>query len=344
MAKNTKPTVFKRSPIVIVKDFIGIEVLAGLVYILAGFLFYYAKLYRSLPVSQYVSYQIAQAIFLFGAETFLIMYVFFRWHRESFSVVEQQLIHRQGVLWRQKMAISLSTVHTISYRQGPLGKLVKYGTIQLIDPALAKPISFRHIPDPQDVVAVLTQAQAGRQRTETPKGEASVPAGKFLKLDSQGVLTVAEHEGLEFKSTFRWDMRANRVNKDLEKSAMKTVAAFLNTRGGHLVIGVDDTKNVVGMELDYQTLGKPNGDGFENHFSHIFHNMIGAEFRQFVRLTQQKQDDKEYCVVAVAPAPRPVYLKSDENEEFYIRTGNGTTSLKFSQAAGYIENRFRKRK
>ena len=104
--------------------------------------------------------------------------------------------------------------------------------------------------------------------------------------------------------------------------------------------GVDDQKRVVGLTADYATLGKPDADGLENHFTHLFHKMIGAEFRQFVRLHWDKMEDKECCVVAVAPAPKPAYLRSDDNEEFYIRTGNGTTALKFSEASSYISSRF----
>ena len=149
-----------------------------------------------------------------------------------------------------------------------------------------------------------------------------------------------EHEGLEFKSSFRWDLKANRINKNLEKVVMKTVAAFLNSRGGQLVLGVDDQKNILGVDHDFKTLGRADSDGFENHFSHVFNNMIGAEHRQFVKLTWVKHEDKNCCIVVVMPSVHPVYLRSDENEEFYIRTGNGTTSLKLSEAYGYIKTRF----
>jgi len=137
-------------------------------------------------------------------------------------------------------------------------------------------------------------------------------------------------------------MRGSKVNKNLERAAMKTVAAFLNSSGGQLVIGVDDEKKTLGLDKDYDTLGRPNADGFENHFSHIFNNMIGAEFRQLVRLAWTSVGDKECCVINVIPSIRPVYLKTDESEEFYIRTGNGTTSLRLSEANSYINSRFRK--
>jgi predicted HTH transcriptional regulator len=53
---------------------------------------------------------------------------------------------------------------------------------------------------------------------------------------------LAEGEGptVEFKSSFRYDFKASRVNKELTKAVVKTLAAFLNSRGGTLLIGIDD--------------------------------------------------------------------------------------------------------
>jgi len=41
------------------------------------------------------------------------------------------------------------------------------------------------------------------------------------------------------------------------------------------------------------------------------------------------------------PANKPAYLKFDSEEEFYIRTGNGTTALRLSEAASYVDYRWR---
>ena len=50
-----------------------------------------------------------------------------------------------------------------------------------------------------------------------------------------------------FKSTLRWSLKENR--KDAERvthAVVKTIAAFLNTEGGDLIIGVNDAGEVVG--------------------------------------------------------------------------------------------------
>lgn len=327
------PIKIKPSPIIIVKNFLILQVGAVLVYFIAGYATHYAQFYRALKISEVISFQIAQAVFIFTAEFILIFYIFFRWHREYYEIQSGQVVHASGLLHRRRTTIPLQQVTSVAYHRGPLGKIAQYGTIELKDHRSQNVAVLKHIPDPHHWTDLILKS----------KQQAELPAFYNRPPDLLTLLQTEEHEGLEFKSTFRWDLRSQKVNQHLEKSSLKTIAAFLNSRGGLLVLGVHDNKSVVGLAQDFATLGKENADGFENHFSHIFHKMIGPEFRHLVRLHWQKAGDKECCMVNVAPAHKPAYLKNEENEEFYIRTGNGTTSLKFSEASDYIEGRFSKR-
>src|SRR3989344_5765657 len=150
------------------------------------------------------------------------------------------------------------------------------------------------------------------------------------------MLRSGEHERLEFKTSLRWDMKRDQVNKELEKSVMKTVAAFLNSDGGNLLIGVGDKGELLGLENDLASLPKSNVDGFENHFNNLFNQMIGPKFRRLVKLTFNKIEDKTVCLASVEPSQQPVYLKNGESEDFYIRTGNVTTPLKMSEVSAYL--------
>ncbi|OGN33427.1 MAG: hypothetical protein A3I39_02725 [Candidatus Yanofskybacteria bacterium RIFCSPLOWO2_02_FULL_47_9b] len=154
--------------------------------------------------------------------------------------------------------------------------------------------------------------------------------------DIKEIIRSGEDERLEFKTSLRWDVRRNEISKELERSAMKTVAAFLNSDGGNLVIGVDDEQRAVGLAADINSLNKKSHDGFENHFNNLFISMLGPEFRQYVRLSFHTLDDKSVSLVQVDRAHRPAYLKTEKGEDFFIRTGNATTALKVSQVASYI--------
>lgn len=166
-------------------------------------------------------------------------------------------------------------------------------------------------------------------------------AGREDKIED--MIRVGEHNRLEFKATFRWDAKRNQVNKELEKSVMKTVAAFLNSEGGYLLIGVDDKGQPVGLETDLASLPKPDADGFENHFNNLFNGVIGPEFRRFVRIKFDNTGGKTVCLVNVEPSRKAVYLKTDDSESFYIRTGNATTPLKMSETATYVSSWRRER-
>jgi len=155
------------------------------------------------------------------------------------------------------------------------------------------------------------------------------------------MLKSGEHEKLEFKTSFRWDTKLNQVNKDLEKTIIKTVTAFLNSEGGHLLIGVNDKGSPMGLEKDFASLERPNVDGFENHFNNLFKNMVGPEFRRLVKLTFDNVQNKTVCLIKVEPGHKPAYLKTGVGEDFYIRTGNVTTPLKMSETASYTSSWWR---
>ena len=331
-----KPIIIKKSPIVIVKNFILLQGVAVVVFFIAGALADYGEIYHSLSISGTISFRIAEAMIIFLAEIAMVFFIFFRWYRESFQIRNGEIIHAYGILYRHRTAIPLEHVVSVSHRQSPLGKLTKYGTIELTSSNASKKIRLKDIPVPEEYVDLILKFK--RFSANKNNGTNKTIDTKTGVLD---LLNKDEHENLEFKSTFRWDTRQNTVNKVLEKSVMKTIAAFLNSQGGHLVMGVGDNKTIVGLAADYGSLIKKDADGFENHFTQVFRNMIGAEFRQFVKLNWSQADGKECCVVSVSPSQKPVYLKSDNSgEEFYIRTGNGTTSLKLSEANAYIDSRW----
>jgi len=171
---------------------------------------------------------------------------------------------------------------------------------------------------------------------------AVVSRSVFEEQDIREILNSNEHERLEFKTTLRWDVNRERVNKDLEQGVMKTVTAFLNSAGGTLVIGVDDHRQIYGLEADMMSLAKQNHDGFENHFNNLFSSMIGPEFRQRVKLSFHYVDNKSVSLIQVDPAHRPAYLKTEKGEDFFIRTGNATTPLKVSQVDPYISSQWRR--
>jgi predicted HTH transcriptional regulator len=130
------------------------------------------------------------------------------------------------------------------------------------------------------------------------------------------------------------------VNKELYVPVMKNLAAFMNSAGGVLLIGIDDDGEVLGLAKDLSTLPKSNVDGFENVFNQAFNKMIGVEFRQYIDVTFPDVRQETICMISVRPSPSPAYMVHKGEEKFYIRAGNATQALTVSKATKYIQGHF----
>ncbi len=171
--------------------------------------------------------------------------------------------------------------------------------------------------------------------------ESSHPPAGILELISLG-----ESGTLEFKSTLRWDIKEGVINKKLEEVIMKTVAAFANSKGGNLLIGVADDGGILGLEPDCLSLGGVGRDKFELHLRNLLNQRFGAGFvASKISISFHEIDKKEVCQIETAPAKEPVILKvKDKNdqptEKFYARSGNSSQEIPLSDMNAYIKERF----
>jgi len=133
-----------------------------------------------------------------------------------------------------------------------------------------------------------------------------------------------ENDKLEIKSTLRFDLGENNVNKKLEYVIAKTISAFLNTEGGTLIIGVDDDGNILGLEKDFKTLSKQDKDGFELHLRQVIKKYLGENFEKYIKITFPKVDEKEICVVKILKSGKPVFVQYEGDEQFFVRNGNSS--------------------
>jgi hypothetical protein len=162
----------------------------------------------------------------------------------------------------------------------------------------------------------------------------------------EDMIAEGESDELEFKSTLRWDVKEGAVNKKLEEVIMKTVAAFANSQGGTLLIGVSDDGDVLGLEPDYQSLGGVDCDKFELHLRNLLNQQFGNGFvTSKVVIKFHEVKEKEVCQIQTAPVKEPVILKvKDKNgqtaEKFYARSGNSSQEIPLSEMNAYIKERF----
>lgn len=146
-----------------------------------------------------------------------------------------------------------------------------------------------------------------------------------------------ESVNMEFKSSARWDQKLCAYNKDLENPIIKTVAGFMNSKGGTLVIGVDDNKNILGIDPDLSTLSKQNEDGYFQFLTNLFSNNFGSEFVSLIHIRFEHDTKRTVCIITVESAKKPIFIKRGEQRDFFIRTGNITKQLNSEEVYNYIQ-------
>lgn len=167
-----------------------------------------------------------------------------------------------------------------------------------------------------------------------------------LAMNVEELISQGENSSVEFKTTLRWDMKTNQINKKLEDVILKTVAAFSNGEGGFLLIGVTDDGAIEGLHHDYTSLGNGDKDKFEIHLRNLINKEYGVEFATSnLRITFPEVMEKEICMIEIKSGLKPVYtLVADNNgnktQRFYLRSGNSSQELGLNEIVDYLNKRF----
>jgi len=150
------------------------------------------------------------------------------------------------------------------------------------------------------------------------------------------LINLGESLTLEFKSTLQWDVVHNQINKGLRHSVLKTIAAFLNTEGGTLIIGISDTGDIYGLQNDLKGLDN-SLDRFAQLLSSLISDHLGPQFSYLVKVRFEELNGKQMCLLEIDKAPEPVFLKGAQGKEFYVRVGNTSRLLDAEQTVSFVE-------
>lgn len=284
--------------------------------------------YQAFALSQTISYTLLVTIAVTTVQVLILAMAFITWYVPVYHIDSREI--RRRTLFGEKRLVDTQSIAHITGRQGPIARRLNYGTLVLESLGRGKEAQIKNISDPGYHSELI-------QHLVEPKVALPAP---FEPKPARALIASGENQHVEFKSSLMWDYRRQTPNRDLYEPVMKNVVAFMNTRGGAVLIGVGDSGEILGLAPDLNTLRKPNVDGFENVFNQAFNTMVGAEFRQYVDLTFPNVDGEMICVVTVRPAREPAYLVHKGSERFYIRAGNASQPLSVSKATNYIQGHF----
>jgi hypothetical protein len=185
-----------------------------------------------------------------------------------------------------------------------------------------------------------------------------------------------ESETLEFKSSLfspipddaakkrieilhKIDPKTEKINYELRRlsgdltpkilihSALKTLVAFANSSGGTLLIGVDNNKNIIGLENEYQSVNPklqyPNRDGYGLYFDDLIRNYIGDSFSSLMSRKFLKFQSGDVLIVTAEPSTNEVFLLKDDEgkdcEQLFIRNLSSSKELIGTELAKFIKNK-----
>ena len=322
--------VIRRSPVVIIRNLIILQIGVTVFYFLLALAGNYGEIYQEYNFARLLSYELAKTLFISIGEGFLVILIFLRWFFHIYTVYPETVVVERGIIFKKRKTIKLPAGTSINFYHSALAKLFRYGRL-----------IFRNADSPiggEEILSISAVPDVEIYQTKIKQLISRVDSSNKTSLEE--LLKNNEQQKLEFKTSFRWDIKENKLNKNLEKATIKTIAAFLNSDGGNLILGINDQRQAVGLEADYGSLNRKDADGFENHLTGCFKATIGAEFRRFVDVSFHQVDHKEVCWIKVAPSVKPAYARFDNGEFFFVRTGNSTTAMQLSEAADYIQSRF----
>lgn len=151
------------------------------------------------------------------------------------------------------------------------------------------------------------------------------------------VVEQGETTTVEFKSTLRINLHTGEKDPRMELAVLKTLAGFVNSSGGTLVIGVADDGEPVGIEADKF----PNEDKMYLHLVNLIKDRMGAAHMMYMHPRFDDYEGERVMVVECLPGKSPIFVKDGKVERFFVRTGAATTELQGSQAQEFIQKRFK---
>jgi hypothetical protein len=168
----------------------------------------------------------------------------------------------------------------------------------------------------------------------TLMGKSELPTSNISISD---LIAGGESPAVEFKSTLRKNLHTGQIDEKIQLSSLKTIAGFLNAKGGTLLIGVADDSQALGLESD----GFASEDKMSLHLVNLVKERLGDIFMPFVHPHFEDQDGKRILVVKCETGPKPAFVKDGAIQRFFVRGGNATTELSGNGVTDYVAARFK---
>lgn len=182
--------------------------------------------------------------------------------------------------------------------------------------------------------------------TFTPVAEKvkSAATEEFRKLapnpELMTLIKAGESDTVEFKVGAFRNPKTGAKDEDMLLNVLQEIAAFMNTNGGKLLVGVDDDGVIPGIESEYQIANaqKKNWDGYLLNLTDRLKRLSISNAAQYCKFQWHKLDNKEVCQITIQRTPEPVHI----DDKFFVREGNRKRELAVKEGHDYITRLWKK--
>jgi len=122
----------------------------------------------------------------------------------------------------------------------------------------------------------------------------------------------------------------------VKQATLKSLAAFLNTDGGTLIIGVADDRTIIGIEAD---IPRPRGsihDDWRLVFDKLVFQNLGGVAMNYIDLRLEPWQGRTIAIVRCSPNKEPTWLE----DKLYVRCTASTEVLSTRQAVEWYRQRW----
>lgn len=247
---------------------------------------------------------------------------------------------------------------------------------KLVTGAIAKILS-RNLNHPHGILVELEDGTTGRVKKISGGIEINSISTNILTksappetdLDLKPLIDNGENHFVEFKSSILWSVRLSekqinesnsyevkRYGRNASKYIIaKSIAGFLNSDGGNLIIGIKENKTankdeIIGIESEFYKLQDQCVDGYRrmivdtairNYFpSNIFHH-----FNNYLTINFEQIEGKTVCHIHIKKSDSKVFITSKKNKKyghFFVRIDATTRELQGEEIVDYCLKRFSK--
>ena len=197
------------------------------------------------------------------------------------------------------------------------------------------------------LIANVIRKAFEKLQNENENDESKQSKKIYTEWSLEECLDMGESDIVEFKSSMIWDYKNSIRSTDVQHAVAKTLAAFMNSDGGILIVGVNDNGEILGLEKDMSLFSeRKNWDGWLQSLVNLIREHIGFDFMTNMITKRIIKDNNIVAQIVVKPSHKPVFVEYKDKsgrirQEFFVRGLNTTQSLDSKQTVDYIKTRWK---